>query len=104
MNGNLSCLSLENFSFDTENIADIIFLKPLILFCSDVISLYIHLDSALLILNVNERCLSHITECHDTSGNRNFLIFHRLEIVFNILAVRRHIPFFNKKRISAGFL
>ena len=87
-----------------RHITDIIFLEPLIFLCTDVISLYIYLDPALLILDIDERCFSHITECHDTTCNRNFLVFHRFKVILNILAVSCHIPFFNKKWVSVSIL
>ena len=99
----LTAAGTEHDALDTDDITDIQLLEPLVLLGADLVDLHIDLDLALLVLNVAEGSLAHVTLGHDTTGDGNFLVFHLLKIVQDLLAVGGALKTNLYERIHAGF-
>src|SRR5699024_7848444 len=104
MNGDLTCLRCENSSLHTYDIADVHFLEFLVSFLTDIVACHVALNTALQILYITERSLSHHTFGHHTSRYGNLFFLHLLIVVFAFLTVMCHIIFRNNKRILTVLL
>ena len=101
MNRNLTCLCLENFALDANDITDIKLLECLIGLCTQFISCYIRLNISLQITDIAERSLTHDTLLHHTAGYSHFLTFKFIKIVLNLHAVMGYVILSDQKRVIA---
>ena len=101
VNGYLVGTGLEDKTAQAHDITDVVGLEDFVLIDADIISLDIALNSALLILYIEERRLAHDSFSHNTAGDGNFLAFHGFEVLLDVLAVCSYIVRFLYKWISA---
>ena len=104
VNGDLAGLGLEDKSLYANDIADIHALEFFVGFLAQIISGYIDLNTAFLVLHVAERSLAHDSLEHHTAGDGDSLILQLVKIAFDLRAVISLIIFNNLKRILSGCL
>ena len=104
VNGDFIRLGLEHPALHSYDVTDVISLEPFIFLCTDVISLNIALNPALLILHVKECGLAHHALAHDPARDGHLLVLHSVEIIFDVHAVSGDIPGFLQKRIPPRLL
>ena len=99
VDGDLSCLCLEDFAFNAHDVTDVQFLELFVGFLADPVSGHIGLNISALIQNITERSLAHHALLHDTAGHGHVFTLHLLIMVFDVSRMACHIVFCNLKRV-----
>ena len=104
MDGYFAGFGLKYLSFDSKDIAYVIFLEILIALLANAVPGHICLDAALQILDIAERCLAHHALKHHPACQADRLSLHGFKAILNLLAVVCYFIFCYPKRILAIFL
>ena len=99
MDGDLTCLRLEYFAFQTDDIPDIQLLEILIRILADTVPCYIGLDISALVQNIAKGSLSHNTLLHNTPCKRHLFSFHLIIMFLDICSMTVHVISRYLKRI-----
>ena len=102
--GDSDFASLKDKARHADDIADVHALKFLIGFLAQVISGYVDLNAAFLVLNVAERSLAHDALEHHAAGDGNGLVFKLIKVLFDLLAVIGLVELDDLKRIFSRCL
>ena len=97
----LAGLCHEDLARDADDVARVVGLEDVVLVLADVVARHEDLDTALLVLHVHKRDLAHAAERHDTAGDSDLLVFHRLEVVLDVFRPRGHVKGLLKVRVPA---
>ena len=101
LDGDLAALGTEDRADDAEDITDVVFLEPLVLFLADVVAGDVHLDAAVAVQDITECSLAHDALAHQAACDGNLFAVHLLEVVLDLHAVGIHIPRLVEERITA---
>ena len=101
LDGDLPALRAEHGAHDAEDIADVVFLKPLVFFLTDIVAGDVHLDAAVAVQDITECSLAHDALAHQAACDGDLFSIHLLEVVLDLHAVGIHIPRLVEERITA---
>ena len=101
MQGDLSALGAEHRAFAADDIADIQFLKAVVLVLAQIVHLDVDLDASVLVLQIAEGRLAHASLGHQAAGDLLRRAFQFLELFLDLGGVARAFETGHEERVSA---